>query len=147
MIEADLALQKPLEDYVEHIDNLNMRSVFLFSEMFVPSISFSDPYIDIKGASNMQSVFDDRFKLYPDARYKIIDFVWGRREAMAYIYWSFVYMPKNLFGANKYDVASNIDIICEVKFLPDGRVYSHTEFWGKHAEFDIKAYKRLTLSE
>ncbi len=143
MIEPDLTLQKPLEDYVEHIDKLNMRSLLLLGEMFSPSCSFSDPYHNVKGADKAYKILEHRFNVCNEARYKAIDFMWGRREATAYIYWTFIYNQSKAGILRGKGETHSIDVMCEVKFLPDGKVYSHSEFWGAHDGFNVKNYGRI----
>ncbi len=147
MIEPDLSLQKPLEDYVEYIDKLNIRSIPLLSEMFASSISLSDPYYNVNGAQNICKILEQRFKVCHDARYKVIDFMWGRREAIAYIYWNFIYRPNKKAFLLKKDNSEflNIDVMCEVKFLPNGEIFSHSEFWGEHNAFAAKEYQQQDL--
>ena len=94
MIEPNLSLQKPLEDYVEYIEKLNVRSLSLLETMAGMLFSFQDPYHNVNGIGEAQQVLARRFKIYPFGRYKVHDFAWGRRDATAYIYWSFSYKPE-----------------------------------------------------
>lgn len=140
MIEPDLSLQKPLEDYVEYLGKLNLRSLPLLGSIAHLSLAFQDPYHAAQGIDATAAVFAHRFNIYPDGAYRINDFVWGRRPATAYLYWSFRFTPKS-FGKKKQDRLA-LEGMSEVMFSPDGRIFSHSEFWGPHENFNVKAYKR-----
>lgn len=137
MIEPNLSLQKPLEDYVEYVEKLNLRSIPLLDFISDPSFSFQDPYHNVVGRLEASRIFEHRLNTYPNAVYKVSDFMWGRRETVAYMYWSFCYTPKK----KKKDPLI-MEGMSELKFLPDGKIYSCCEFWGEHSNFDIKAYKK-----
>lgn len=143
MLEPDLSLQKPLEDYVEYIEKLNIRSLPLLTTMSAPFFSFQDPYHDATGLNDAQRLLARRFKMYPDGRYKVHDFAWGRRLATAYIYWRFSYrLEKQKFLGKKSSYSCVLSGVTEVMFSPDGQILSHAEFWGAHSEFDVKAYQK-----
>ena len=44
MIRPDLALQKPLEDYVACLEKLNRRALPVLKALCTPDLSFQDPY-------------------------------------------------------------------------------------------------------
>ncbi len=146
MIEPNLRLQKPLEDYVEYIEKLSLRSIPLLESMSDPSFSLQDPYHDIVGRIEVQRLLEHRLKTYPDANYRVRDFMWGRKEAVAYIYWSFHYLPKKNMPKRK-PASLIMEGMSELKFLPDGRIYSCREFWGAHAHFGIKSYKKFSITK
>ncbi len=135
MIEDNLYLQKYLEDYVEYLENVNSRSLPLLDFIVDLSFSFQDPYYNVKGVDDAKKILYYRFKMYPNSHYKVIDFVWGRKDSVAYIYWNFFYQPPKICKP------LILEAISEVKFLPNGKIYSCSEFWGEHSNFNIKAYK------
>ncbi len=143
MIEPDLALQKPLEDYVEYTEKLSIRSIPLLDSMSDPSFSFQDPYHRAMGRIEAHRILEHRLKSFPNSSYKISDFMWGRRRATAYMYWSFQYYPnKKIIGKRAQQEPLVMEGMSELKFLPDGKIYSCSEFWGDHSNFDIKPYKK-----
>ncbi len=139
MINTNLKLQKPLEDYVEYVEKLTVRAIPLLDFISDPSFSLQDPYHNACGRIEAQHLFRHRLETYSNASYRVSDFMWGRREAVAYMYWSFRYVPK------KKPESLIMEGMSELKFLPDGKVYSCCEFWGEHSHFDIKAYKKPPL--
>lgn len=141
MIEPDLNLQKPLEDYIEFIEKLNSRSIPLLGEMVDPILSFQDPYHNIKGFSEVQLLLERRLNICADVRYKVSDFMWGRREATAYIYWNFSYKQKKKSFRKSLADSFLIEGMSELKFYPDGKIFSISEFWGAHDGFDVKSYE------
>lgn len=143
MIEPDLSLQKPLEDYVEYIEKMNIRSIPLLETMSGPLFSLQDPYHTVNGVGDAQKLLARRFEIYPFGRYRVHDFAWGRRSATAYIYWSFFYkVEKQKFLGQKTSEAHDFSGVSEVVFAPDGQILSHSEFWGGHDAFDVKAYQK-----
>ena len=141
-LEPDLSLQKPLEDYVEFIDRLNTRSIPLLPNFVSPLFSFQDPYHHVKGVSEACDVLMRRFDLYPDARYRVSDFVWGRREATAYLFWSLRFKTWKGLMVKRNSEDTILEGMSELKFTPEGEVYSHSDFWGVHDRFNVRAYKR-----
>lgn len=142
MIEPNLSLQKPLEDYVEYIEKMNVRSIPLLGNMAGVMFSLQDPYHNVSGVSAAQELLTRRFKLYPTSRYRVSDFSWGRRESIAYIYWNFLYnVEKKSIVGKKSSVQFSFSGMSEVLFSSDGQVLSHCDFWAAHAEFDVKSYK------
>lgn len=146
MIEPNLSLQKPLEDYVEYIEKMNVRSLPLLVDMAGVLFSFHDPYHSVSGVSAAQELLGRRFEIYPSSRYKVSDFSWGRRESTAYIYWSFLYnVEKRSFVGKKSLTPFSFSGISEIVFSTDGQVLSHCDFWAAHAEFNVKAYQAPLL--
>ncbi len=146
MIEPNLSLQKPLEDYVEYIEKMNTRSLPLLDNIAGVLFSFEDPYHNVSGVAAAQELLAHRFRIYSNSRYKVNDFAWGRRESTAYIYWSFIYSveKRNLVGKRSLDDRS-FSGISEVVFSNDGKLLSHSDFWAAHDGFDIKAYKSIDI--
>ncbi|PCJ00241.1 MAG: hypothetical protein COB14_04605 [Alphaproteobacteria bacterium] len=143
MIEPDLSLQKPLEDYVEYIEKMNIRSLPLLETMSEPLFSFQDPYHTVNGMGAAQKILARRLEIYPFGRYRVHDFAWGRRSATAYIYWSFFYkVEKRKFLGKKESETYDFSGVSEVVFAPDGKILSHVEFWGGHDAFDVKTYQK-----
>jgi len=145
MIEPDLSLQKPLEDYIDYIERLNSRSVGLITNLAEPSLSFQDPYNMIRGVDAAEKLLQHRLKIFERARYKISDFTWGRREKTAYIFWSFIYTPYKKTLSRHAPEQQIIEGVSEVFFSLEGRVESHSEFWGAHDGFDLQAYRKIDL--
>jgi hypothetical protein len=146
MISPDLRLQKPLEDYVEFLDSLNARSVPLLGQHAEISMAFQDPIYNVRGMDAAQKIFLHRIALFPDARYRVQDFGWGRRPATAYLRLAFIYSqavrPSGLLGRLQKESRS-VDCMVEVAFSPVGKVCAHTEFWQDNSLFDKKGYSKL----
>ncbi len=146
MIEPDLNLQKPLEDYIEFFEKLNSRSLPLLGSIVDPSVSFQDPYHYMKGFGDVSLLLERRLSICAQRRYKVSDFMWGRREATAYIYWNLSYKQKKKAMRKVSTDNFLIEGMSELKFYPDGKIFSISEFWGDHDGFDVKSYV-LPISE
>ncbi len=143
MIEPNLHLQKPLEDYVEYTEKLSLRSIALLDGMSEPSFSFQDPYYNVVGRIEAYLILEHRLKTYPNAIYKVSDFMWGRRQGVAYMFWSYRYLAQKKLMERSEPEPLVMEGMSELKFLPNGKIYSCCEFWGEHSGFNIKAYKKL----
>ncbi len=140
MIEPDLRLQKPLEDYVEILEKISPRTVDLLDTVCSMSLSLEDPYHNVQGREVSKALLCRRLKLHGDARIRVHDFSWGRREASAYIRWSFVFKPKK--SIFKWNVNKDISIegMSEILFLPELSIGSITDFWSAPDGFNVRAY-------
>ncbi len=144
MIDPDLSLQKPLEDYIEIYANQTQRSIMLFDGVVDDGIIFQDPYRKAQGSAGLISILSDRFKLYEGVRYNVRDFMWGRREHTAYIYWSFIFKVQKRYLTKREISAYSVEGMSELVFSPlSKKIISHTDYWGEHDNFDTKAYKAL----
>ncbi|MGH1376510.1 MAG: hypothetical protein ACRBCK_09195 [Alphaproteobacteria bacterium] len=141
LIEPDLHLQKPLEDYCESLEKLNRRSLPVLTSLYSPLISYSDPYHTAQGLEVIEALWMRKINLCGGVDYRVHDFMWGRRAATANIVWSCCYSlrRKRLLKRDEEDRCV-IEGVSELVFDMDGKILSNTEFWGKHSHFDIKAY-------
>ena len=139
MLNLDLRLQKPLEDYIEYYEKLTTRSVPLLLKFADISMAFIDPVLNVRGQDTAQKVLLRRFELFPSIRYEVQDFCWGRREAMAYVRWSMSFEAKT--GLLKKSERKKIEGMLEIGFSPEGKVCSHTEFWNNTQPFLVKQYQ------
>ncbi len=144
MIDPDISLQKPLEDYIEIFAKQTSRSIAIFENMVDEGIIFQDPYRRGQGGAGIIKILSDRFKIYKSARYNVRDFMWGRTQHTAYMYWSFIFEIEKRHITRKEKLLYSIAGMSELVFSPLSRkIISHTDFWGEHSNFDIKAYKAL----
>lgn len=140
MILSDLTLQKPLEDYIELYEKAAERSLMLFEPLLDEAFVFEDPYQKSLGLGGFRALMAGRYSLYKSSskdksalRYRVHDFAWGRREGVAYMYWSML-LP-----------AFSFEGMSELVLSKCGRVMSHRDFWSAHDGFDVKRYKGFKL--
>ena len=141
MIDPDLRLQKPLEDYVETFDKLIPRAISLFEDLIDDTYVFADPYHRVQGYKGLSNILNARYGLCKSSRYRVHDFMWGRRDNTAYMFWEYTF---EVIKRRKSQVGA-ITGMSELMFTQDGKILSHTDFWGAHDAFDIKTYKDLKL--
>ncbi len=148
MITSNLKLQKPLEDYIELFEKATPRSLLLFDPIVDDNFIFEDPYHRSLGVEGFKSLMAGRFALYEKSirdksrlRYRVHDFVWGRREDVAYMYWSMIFSIAK--GKDTEEVS--FEGMSEITLSKSGKVLSHYDFWGRHEAFDTKGYEFLKL--
>jgi hypothetical protein len=128
----DLRLQKPLEDYVAYFDHLTPRSLNLLEQVGDITMAFVDPVYNVRGLDRMLKILRRRYECYPQAKYTVHDFMWGRRPATAYLRWSLLCSPKD----------SPVHGMVDVGFSPEGKICSHIEFWQDTRMFNLKAFQK-----
>lgn len=144
MIDPDLKLQKPLEDYMESLEKCTPRTVMLFENLVDIGFVFIDPYHRCVGSQAFQKLLVGRYELHQKPKYKIYDFIWGRREATAYIKWRYSFeLPASRFSRQEKSNRASIEGMSELVFSGDLKLLSHTDFWGEHEDFNTKAYKLM----
>ncbi len=134
MSQPNLRLQKPLEDFIDVLEKLTPRTLPLLTDLFMDDVSFCDPYYRVRGSQDMERLFLHRINSFDAGRYRVVDFMWGRRAATAYISWSFAYTVKK--------ETIRIDGMSEIMFTPDGKILSYDEFWSQHNANHLKQYLR-----
>lgn len=140
MIEPDLQLQKPLEDFIEILEKLSPRTVDLLDPVCSITLSLEDPYHVVQGRELCKTLLCRRLKLHDDARIRVHDFAWGRRDASAYIRWSLLYKPKKSLLKKRVDKDHSIEGMSEVLFLPERTIGGITDFFSASDGFNSRGY-------
>lgn len=148
---SNLKLQKPLEDYIELFEKATSRSLSLFDTLLDDGFIFEDPYHKSLGIGGFKSLMQGRFALYEKSikdksclRYRVHDFNWGRREDVAYMYWSMIF-PVVYKGRRNDAKDASFEGMSELILSKNGKLLSHCDFWGRHDVFDVKGYELLKL--
>lgn len=138
MIEANLKLQKNLEDYVEYLENISLRSTDLIIPYMHDECVFTDPILTVHGAVRVSELFRTRIDLHQKARIKVRDFCWGRREQTACIVYDFTYEV----SVKRKEERKTLEVMSEMIFASDGKIMSFSEKWGAVGAFQVKAYEK-----
>ncbi len=126
-MEPNLALQKPLEDYIEYWETLTPRSLRLIEKLTEPGMAFKNPFYDVVGVDAFEHALQQFFSYSGDFKFKVADYAWGRDGATVYLRWSLNFSRK---GKKK-----RIDGVSEVLFSKKGKVLSHSDHWDSGAQF------------
>ncbi len=147
---STLKLQKPLEDYIDLFEKATGRSLSLFDPLLEDGFIFEDPYHRESGIGGFKSIMQGRFDLYrkdvcdkSSLHYRVHDFVWGRREDVAYMYWSMIFSART--GKSREIKEASFEGMSELSLTKNGQILSQRDFWGAHDCFDVKRYKALKL--
>ncbi len=121
-INPALALQKPLEDYIQYLEKMTSRSVRLLEKMAVPGMRYSDTEHEVRGTDAITEIFSKRFTETQSLKFRVDDRAWGHRNQTAYLRWTMICV--------RHGVEDTTQGIAEVMFSNDGLVMSHTDYVG-----------------
>ena len=119
-INPALALQKPLEDYIQYLEKMTSRSVPLLRKLAVPGMHYTDPLHDVRGIDDIVAIFQKRFTDVRSAKYRVSDYAWGKDGQTAYLRWTFTCLRET-----GEDVTQGM---AEVMFSNEDLVMSHTDY-------------------
>jgi|GEM_PF-1494629 hypothetical protein len=120
IINPALALQKPLEEYIQYLEKMTARSIPLLEKLSVPGMHYSDTKRDVRGVDDIIALFRNRFSRVRELKITVRDMAWGREGQTAYLRW---------FSTYEIDgVTMNGQGMSAVMFSDDGKVMSHTDY-------------------
>lgn len=119
-INPAMALQKPLEDYIQYLEKMTSRSVPLLRNLAVPGMHYTDPLHDVRGIDDIVEIFQRRLTDVKSAKYRVSDYAWGKDGQTVYLRWTFICI--------KHDAEDITQGIAEVMFSNDDLVMSHTDY-------------------
>ena len=121
-INPALALQKPLENYIQYLEKMTSRSVRLLDKMAVPGMRYSDQQHDVRGTDAITEIFSRRFTDMSGMKFRVSDHAWGHRNQIVYLRWTATYVRDGV-----EDVTQGL---AEVMFSNEGMVMSHADYMG-----------------
>lgn len=126
------AFKKPLDDYIEYFEKLNVRSIRLLEKLAEPGMRFKDPFNDVRGIDAVERILQHMFQTLHNPKFKVRDYAWGRWQkeaqgAIAYLRWDMTFE----FKGQKH----MIEGMSEVMFSKDGKVMSHIDHWDAGEQF------------
>lgn len=135
MNELHLPYYRPLMDYIEFWNRLSTRSIGLLDAHADHSIRFQDPFHDLAGIHAVKEMLENRFTAITDLKYKLTNYAWAEKGGgnCAYLHWQLA----GIVRKSKINVIG----ISEVTFTPEGRVFSHIDYW--HPSQNFYAQKSL----
>lgn len=120
-----MALQKPLEDYIQFLEKMSSRSLPLLHKLATPGMFFRDPLHEVRGVDEVIMIYEKRLAAVSVPRFKVKDFCWGREHPVAYLCWSYTGQRQ---GVDFIDQG-----ISEVMFSHDGYIMAQTDYLGYQA--------------
>lgn len=121
-------LRRVLEEYIDYREKLTPRSIRLIEKLAVPYMAFTDPFNDVQGIEEVETVFEKMFSKMDRPSCKIDDAAWGRDEYTAYLRWTLTFSPK---GREERRQIAGISEIC---FTRDGKIYRQTDYWDSGSQ-------------
>ena len=119
-INPALALQKPLEDYIQYLEKMTVRSAALLRKLAVPGMNYIDPLHDVRGIDNIVEIFQKRFTSVQSPKYRVQDYAWARDGQTVYLRW--------IFSCVRDGAEVITHGMSEVMFSNDDLVMAHTDY-------------------
>ncbi len=118
-INPAMAFQKPLEDYIQYLEKMNLRSLPLLEKLAVPGVHYTHPLHDVRGRDAMMDIFRQRLN-GERQKFTVTDHAWSRDGQTVYLRWQLRSLDN---GAE--DITNGV---AEVLFTNDGQVMAHNDF-------------------
>lgn len=118
-INPAMALQKPLEDYIQYLEKMNLRSVPLLEKLAVPGVHYRNPVYDVRGRDAVMDVFRQRLS-GGSHKFTVTDHAWGRDGQTVYLRWKRI--------AREGDDEDITNGMAEILFTNDGQVMAHNDY-------------------
>ena len=122
-INPALAFQKPLEDYIQYLEKMTVRSVRLLDKLALPWMHYTDPLHDERGTEHIIKIFESRLSDVRNPKYRIRDHAWGQDGQTVYLRWTFTCLR-----GETEDMTSGV---AEIMFSNEGKIMSHKDFVDK----------------
>ena len=122
-------IKKSLREYIEFFETLSPRSIPLIEKVAESDIHFKDPFNDVRGTDQVQSIFKKMYEDMDDPKFKVIDYGLGQEPNKAYLRWVFWGKGKN--KNNRLEIHG----MSEVTFSPGGKVIEHIDHWDASEQF------------
>lgn len=118
-INPAMAFQKPLEDYIQYLEKMTLRSLPLLEKLAVPGVHYRNPLYDVRGRDAVMDVFRQRLN-EGKQKFTVTDHAWGRDGQTVYLRWKLVILDE---GAE--DITHGM---AEIFFANDGQVMVHNDY-------------------
>lgn len=119
-IHPALALQKPLEDYIQYLEKLTARSVRLLDKLAAPGMHYADSLYDVRGSDEIAGIFKKRLEAVQSPKIRIKDHAWGQDGQTVYLRWT--------FSCRREGVEDIRQGVSEIMFSKDGLVLAHMDY-------------------
>lgn len=118
-INPAMAFQKPLEDYIQYLEKMNLRALPLLEKLAVPGVHYRNPLHDVRGRDAVIDVFRQRLS-EGRQKFTVIDHAWGHDGQTVYLRWKLV-----MLNTGEEDVTNGM---AEIFFANDGQVMVHNDY-------------------
>lgn len=119
-INPAMALQKPLEDYIQYLEKMTTRSVRLLDKLAAPGMRYADSLYDVRGSDEIAGIFRRRLETVHSPKIRIRDHAWGQDGQTVYLRWT--------FSCRRDGVEDIRQGVSEIMFSKDGLVLAHMDY-------------------
>jgi steroid delta-isomerase len=96
-------------------------SVEHFTELYDESVSFKDPFQDVRGVTAVHAVFEHMYRNLDDPRFIIREYL--KKESIVYVKWEFLFAFKNEEKKQSFEGVSRLEL------NDAGKVKEHIDYW------------------
>lgn len=118
-IHPAMAYQKPLEDYIEYLEKMNLRSLPLLEKLAVPGVQYINALHDVRGRDAVMEVFRARLHLGRQ-KFTVLHHAWAPDGQTVMLRWKLL-----MLEGQGDDITQGV---AEVMFSNEGQVMSHHDF-------------------
>jgi len=117
-----------LKRYTEFFEQLTPDGLDRLSSVMSDDIHFVDPFNDVSGLPQVETIFRDMFSLLQEPKFRVTHAAMtGGRTPRGLIRWE---MSSTLRGRS-FEIVG----MSEIGFAPDGRVSEHIDHWDAGRQF------------
>ena len=118
-INPAMAYQKPLEDYIQYLEKLNMRSLPLLEKLAVPGVRYVSALHEAIGRDAVMEVFRLRLE-QGRQKFSVLQHSWSGDGQTVFLRWQW-----RVGEGDDMDITNGV---AEVLFSNEGQVMSHHDF-------------------
>jgi hypothetical protein len=126
-------LEAAVAAYVRFYESLTPERLSDLDGLCAADVRFRDPFNDVTGIAAYRAILADMFERVTAPSFEVSD--WAISGRIAYLRWSFTFMPKSGGAPWRFDGMS------EIHFDERGRIAAHLDHWDSGSQF----YGRLPL--
>ena len=113
---------------VDYWQTLTPATVDAIAMVYADDAYFRDPFNEVKGIEKVRHIFSDMFVRLEEPRFNIIETIEEPHGAL--LIWDFTFRIKAL----KPELTRRIHGTSHIRFVADGRVQYHRDYWDAAGE-------------
>jgi steroid Delta-isomerase len=120
---------------IDYFEALSPSSLAQLEAFYIPHAYFKDPFNEVRSVDELRSIFSHMFQTLEEPRFVVTECIVD--GAQCFLTWNFEFRFKRFERATLQMVRGG----SHLKFVPDGRVFYHRDYWDAAEEL----YQKLPL--